>query len=62
MRILITVLLTSLVSLAPTALAYEVQTSARVVAFADVHGAFVEWVALLKDVGVVDDTLKWSGG
>ena len=62
MRILITVLLTSLVSLAPTAMAYEVQTSARVVAFADVHGAYDDWVALLKEVGVVDDKLNWSGG
>ena len=62
MRILFTLLLSSLVYLAPAVGAYEVKTSARVVAFADVHGAYDDWVALLKEVGVVDDQLNWSGG
>jgi len=34
----------------------------RVVAFADVHGAYTELTALLQSVGVVDDELRWSGG
>lgn len=34
----------------------------RVVAFADVHGAYDELTALLRTVGVVDDGLRWSGG
>lgn len=62
MRLLITVLVTSLVYLSPAVVAYEVKTSERVVAFADVHGAYDDWVALLKEVGVVDDKLNWSGG
>ena len=62
MRILFTLLLSSMVYLAPAVGAYEVKTSARVVAFADVHGAYDDWVALLKEVGVVDDQLNWSGG
>ena len=62
MRILFTLLLSSMVYLSPAVGAYEVKTSARVVAFADVHGAYDDWVALLKEVGVVDDQLNWSGG
>lgn len=34
----------------------------RVVAFADVHGAYSEFVALLQAVGVVDGRLRWSAG
>ena len=34
----------------------------RVVAFADVHGAYTELTALLRTAGVVDERLKWSGG
>ncbi len=34
----------------------------RVVAFADVHGAYSELTALLQSVGVVDGNLKWAGG
>ena len=42
--------------------AYEVDTKSRVVAFGDVHGAFDDWTALLRELGVVDDELNWSGG
>lgn len=42
--------------------AYEVDTSSRVVAFGDVHGAFDDWTALLREVGVVDANLDWAGG
>jgi hypothetical protein len=34
----------------------------RVVAFADVHGAYAELVALLREAGVVDGGLRWSAG
>ena len=34
----------------------------RVIAFADVHGAYDDLVRLLKAVGVVDVELRWSGG
>ena len=34
----------------------------RVVAFADVHGAYEELTALLRTTGVVDAGLRWSGG
>ncbi len=41
---------------------YDVSTSERVVAFGDVHGAYDDWVALLREVGVVDAANNWSGG
>lgn len=62
MRILITVLLLSLFTVALPVSAYEVKTGSKVVAFADVHGAYDDWVALLQEVGVVDEQLNWSGG
>lgn len=34
----------------------------RVVAVGDVHGALDELTALLTDVGLIDDQLRWSGG
>ena len=34
----------------------------RVVAIADVHGAYAELVGLLKSVGLVDEKLRWSAG
>ena len=37
-------------------------TDSRVVAFADVHGAYDELVALLRTTGVIDAELKWVGG
>ena len=41
---------------------YEVDTSDRVVAFGDVHGAYDDFVALLQEVGVIDAEMNWSGG
>ena len=41
---------------------YEVDTPERVVAFADVHGAFDDWTALLKELNVIDANFNWSGG
>ena len=34
----------------------------RVVAIGDIHGAYDEFVALLRRAGLVDEALKWSGG
>ncbi len=42
--------------------ALEIETSSRVVAFADVHGAFDDWVSLLQELGVIDEQLNWTGG
>lgn len=41
---------------------YEIDTSSRVVAFGDVHGAFDDWTQMLQEVGVVDAQLNWAGG
>lgn len=41
---------------------YEIRAPGRVVAFADVHGAFDDWTAMLRELGVVDADLNWSGG
>jgi hypothetical protein len=34
----------------------------RVIAFADVHGAYPELVALLRSTGVIDAELRWTAG
>jgi hypothetical protein len=44
------------------AIAYEVDTRARVVAFGDVHGAYADWTAMLRELGVIDAANNWSGG
>ncbi|RLQ21983.1 hypothetical protein DWB85_10370 [Seongchinamella sediminis] len=62
MRLFTSLLLTLFLSLPSVVPAYEVNTSSRVVAFGDVHGAYDDWVALLREVGVVDEQLNWSGG
>ena len=41
---------------------YEIKTDAKVVAFGDVHGAYDELVSLLKETGIIDNSLNWSGG
>ena len=64
-----------LAAIASTALALAAATGARagdqaaewsgverVVAFADVHGAYEELTALLRSTGVVDAGLHWTGG
>lgn len=42
--------------------AYRFNDVERVVAIGDVHGAYPEFVDLLKGVGLVDEQLHWSGG
>lgn len=37
-------------------------TDARVVAIGDVHGAYDQYVEILRAAGLVDDRNKWSGG
>ena len=56
------VILTLLMAAGAAASDYEINTSARVVAFGDVHGAFKDWTTLLRELGVVDAELNWSGG
>jgi len=41
---------------------YEFDTSERVVAFADVHGAYEDWIAMLKELNIIDEQLNWSAG
>ena len=41
---------------------FEIKTDAKIVAFGDVHGAFDELTSLLKETGMVDNNLNWSGG
>jgi hypothetical protein len=42
-------------------LPWRIEGARRVVAFADVHGAHDELVALLRAQGLVDGALRWSG-
>lgn len=60
------VLLVALIALGQAAIAsagdWRHEGVERVVAIGDVHGARDELIALLKDVGLVDEALRWSGG
>src|SRR5512141_2016883 len=38
------------------------QDAGRIVAFADVHGAYDDLVGLLQASGVIDKSLRWSAG
>ena len=40
---------------------WRVDDADRVVAIADIHGAYTAMVATLQNVGVIDDELRWSG-
>jgi len=60
-RTLLLVLLLSLNAFAIEA-PQEVDTDARVVVFADVHGAYPELVELLQEVRVIDADTNWIGG
>src|SRR5262245_29092303 len=40
----------------------RVQTSERVVAIGDVHGAYDRFVAILRAAGLVDGRARWIGG
>ena len=51
-----------LVVASATAQDWRVDNADRVVAIADVHGAYDAMVATLKNVGILDDELAWAGG
>jgi hypothetical protein len=40
----------------------DVKGAARIVAIGDVHGAYKEFLAVLRIAGLVDDKERWSGG
>jgi predicted MPP superfamily phosphohydrolase len=40
----------------------DVQTTERIVAVGDVHGAFDKFVAILREAGVIDNRRRWAGG
>jgi hypothetical protein len=61
MRLTVLCLLT-LVSFAVNAAPYQFDTESRVVAFADVHGAYDDFTALLREVEVIDEGGDWIGG
>jgi calcineurin-like phosphoesterase family protein len=48
--------------MAPVAMTSETASSQRVLAIADVHGAYQEFLGVLKRMGLIDDNLKWTGG
>ena len=63
-RILISaaLLLHAVLAAAEPASPYRFTGVDRIVVFADVHGAYDPLVALLRETGVVDESLHWSGG
>lgn len=42
--------------------AYRISGVDRIVVFADVHGAYDPLVAILREAGVIDASLHWTGG
>ena len=50
-----------LVSSCLQAAVLETDTTSRVVAFGDVHGAYEEFTTLMREVGVIDASGNWSG-
>ena len=59
MRLLLCLLF---VSSSFTATASQWDNIERVVAVGDVHGAFPAFVSLLQGIGLIDETLSWTGG
>jgi hypothetical protein len=47
---------------APSSASCDIQTSERIVAVADAHGAYERFVAILRAAGLVDSRQRWSGG
>jgi hypothetical protein len=46
----------------PSSASCDIETSQRIVAVADVHGAYDRLVAILRAAGLVDSRQRWSGG
>lgn len=42
--------------------ACNIQTTERIVAVGDVHGAFDQFVAILREAKLIDDRHRWTGG
>jgi hypothetical protein len=40
----------------------DIRTTERIVAVADVHGAYDRFVAILRTAGLIDERRRWSGG
>lgn len=40
----------------------EVETTERIVAVGDVHGAFDKFVAILREAGIINNRRRWTGG
>ena len=40
----------------------KIQTTERIVAVGDVHGAFDQFVAILREAKLIDDRRRWTGG
>ncbi|MFQ5789342.1 MAG: metallophosphoesterase [Acidobacteriota bacterium] len=64
LALLLAIVLAALASPASAAkdIPYEWNGVPRIVAIGDVHGAYNNFVALLKNAGLVDDELNWIGG
>src|SRR5262245_55189821 len=60
MRGLVSVVL-FVIALSP-ALAQSPATATRLLAIGDIHGAYAEFVTILKRAGLIDEQSKWSGG
>ncbi|NLD36750.1 MAG: hypothetical protein GX654_07775 [Desulfatiglans sp.] len=54
-------LLTSITAIAEDR-QFDIKTEAKIVVFGDVHGAYDELVSLLKETGMIDNSLNWAGG
>ncbi len=64
-RLLRFLLLFTLIGTAATAVAaddWKFPPAARIVALGDIHGAYSELGGLLRDTGLVDNELRWTGG
>jgi hypothetical protein len=59
---ILVLMLVCLVAPAAAMRPFEVDTTARVVAFGDVHGAYDDLVQMLQEAGVIDSATNWSGG
>ena len=46
---------------APGSFPCDVQTTERIVAVGDIHGAFDQFVAILRAAGIIDKRNRWSG-
>ena len=40
----------------------SIETTQRIVAVGDVHGAFDKFVAILREAGIIDNRRRWTGG